>query len=78
MAVVETGAYLRDKVALACLKAYVDASDTELRDLNITREDCLRLAREYIGSGYSDTELSTIFERVAVAYRLGQMTNASS
>lgn len=70
--IVETGDFQRDRAALACLKACVDASDEELARWGVTRDDCLALAREYIGDGYSDTALSTMFERIVAAFALGK------
>lgn len=72
MAIVETGEYQRDRAALACLKAYADASDAELEQYGITRADCLALARAYIGDGYANNALSTMFERIVTAFKAGQ------
>ena len=60
------------RAALACLKAYVDASDEELCVFGVTRDDCLYLAREYIGGGHEDTELSTTFHQIAKAFQAGK------
>jgi hypothetical protein len=72
MAAIETGEYQNDCAALACFKAYCDASDGELARLGVTRDDCLALAREYVGQGYNDTALTTMFERLITAFKLGK------
>jgi hypothetical protein len=58
--------------ALACLKAYVDVSDEELKELCVTRDDCLLMARTYLGDGYTDSSLSTMFDQLARAFAAGK------
>lgn len=70
---VETGAMIETKVALALLKAYADASDSELAEMKVTHDELLRLAREYLPKpGYGDTELVTISRQVVRAYVLAR------
>lgn len=59
--------------ALACLKAYVDATDTELSELGLSRDDCLRMARSFlVADEYTDTSLSTMFDQLAAAFVAGR------
>ena len=69
---VMTGDFMPHKAALACFKAYVDCSAEELSELGMTRDDCLYLARQYIGEGYEDTALSTMFDQIAKAFKAGK------
>lgn len=69
---VMTGECTPTASALACLKAYVDLSDEQLAEYGLTREDCLQMAREYIGTGYTDTSLATMFDQLAKAFKVGR------
>ena len=61
-------------MTLALLLAYIDASDNELRDLNVTRDDVLRVARTFEAHLAKDREqLDRNWRAVMTAYRMGQM-----
>lgn len=61
-------------MTLALLLAYIDASDKELRDLNVTRDDVLRVARTFEALLAKDREqLDRDWRVVMTAYRMGQM-----
>ena len=62
-------------VELALYRAYVDMSDEQLKERNVTREDVLWLARHFggDGSGYRSAELTTIADQVLAAFRAGQV-----
>lgn len=68
---VMTGECTPKTAALACLKAYVDATDEELSELGLSREDCLRMARSFLDE-YTDTSLSTMFDQLAAAFVAGR------
>jgi hypothetical protein len=61
-----------DTIALALLKAHVDASDEELKEWNVSRGDLLWLARDYMGDGYNAGRLATIGEQVIKAFVAGR------
>jgi hypothetical protein len=58
-----------DEIALALLKAHVDASDEELRDWNVSRNDVLWLAREFIGADEKLARVAYQTIRIFVAGR---------
>lgn len=66
--VATVGEMQSDTIALALFKAHVDASDEELRDWNVSRDDLLWLARHYIGGGYTDGKLATIADQIIKAF----------
>lgn len=66
-------------MTLALLLAYVDASDNELRDLNVTRDDVLRVARTFeAGMGKEREKLDSEWRVMMTAYRMGQMDGPHS
>lgn len=72
MRTVTVGELQNETIALALFRAYVDASDEELRDWNASRDDVLWLARHYIGEGYSDGRLATIADQIIKAFVAGR------
>lgn len=68
---------MNSETAYAALLAWhADASESELKEINVTRDDVLRLARTFefaIGQTRRD-ELTALGRALLVAYRDGQMT----
>jgi hypothetical protein len=72
--IVSAGDMQDDKIALALFRAHADASDEELRNWNVSRNDLIWLARHYIGEGYNDTALATIADQVIKAFVAGRQS----
>jgi hypothetical protein len=71
---------LAEQNALALLFWHLDASDSEMRAVNVTREDILRLARSFeaeISDSRRD-QLTDIGRSLLLAYRHGQMDGPRS
>jgi hypothetical protein len=66
---VTTGTMKQDDVQLALYRFYVDASEQELKEYGIGRDEVLSLDT---ASGYRSTELATIAEQVIHAYIAGR------
>lgn len=71
---VETGTWRSDDSLLALYKYYVNASESELEESGVTREQVLALIREleFSDSSYRRTELVTIAAQMLRAFRAGQ------
>jgi hypothetical protein len=70
---VTTGTMKQDDVQLALYRFYVDASEQELKEYGIGRDEVLSLVRSLdTASGYRSTELATIAEQVIHAYIAGR------
>lgn len=69
---VKTGTWQTRDSQLALYRYHVDASDEELREYGISRDEVLALARSLGDGGYGDTELGTIAEQMIRAYIAGR------
>jgi hypothetical protein len=70
---VTTGTMKEQDVQLALYRLYVDASDQELKEYGVSRDEVLSLVRTLdTSSGYRTTELATIAEQVIHAYIAGR------
>lgn len=71
---IETGTMARSDVILSLYRAYIDMSDEQLKERNVSRDDVLWLARHFEGemSEYRRTELNTIANQILTAFRAGQ------
>jgi len=74
---VQTGSMTNTNVQLALYRFYVNASDYELKEAGVTRDEVLFLARSTEnGSGYLDTELATVAKQMIAAYRTGKSSKS--
>lgn len=71
---IQTGTMKQDDAHLALLLFHLDVHDNELKELGVTRDEVLSLAREFEmrASEYRRTELRTIAAQLLVAYKAGR------
>lgn len=67
-----------ETVTLALLRWHLDASESELRDLEVTKDDVMHLVRAFESEMTSERheELTSLGRGLLLAYRHGQITTA--